>query len=102
MLPVRFGRTDAVEATVLTVSVAVPLPPLTVEELRPHFGGTAADGVMAQVRFTVVLKPPEAVTVTADVAEAPGVMLAGASGAAARLNPATVRLAVAVWSKVPS
>ena len=85
----------------LTVSVGVPLPPLTAVELRLHLGGTAETGVMAQVRFTVELKPPAAVTVTADVAEPPAVMVAGDSGAAVSANADTVRLAVEVGPGFP-
>jgi hypothetical protein len=90
---------------VLTVSVGVPLPPLTVAELKLHFGGTDVTGVIAQVRFTVELKPPEGVTVTVDVAEPPGVMVAGASAVAASANDrvaaVTVRLAAVVWTRLP-
>jgi hypothetical protein len=90
---------------VLTVRVGVPLPPLTVAELKLHFGGTAVAGAMAQVRFTVELKPPEGAIVTVDVAEPPGVMVAGDSGAAVSANdgpvPVTVRLAIVVWTRVP-
>jgi hypothetical protein len=91
---------------VLTVSVGVPLPPLTVAELRLHFGGTAAAvGAMVQVRFTVELKPPEGVTVTVDVAEPPGVMVTGDSAVAVSENDGvcavTVRLAVVVCARAP-
>jgi hypothetical protein len=86
---------------VLTVSVGVPLPPATVGELKLHLGGVAVAGVMAQVRFTVELKPPEGVTVTVDVAEPPAVMVPGDSVVAVTANVVTVRLAVVVWTKVP-
>jgi len=90
---------------VLTIRVGVPLPPLTVAELRLHVGGTAVTGVTAQVRLTVELKPPEGVIVTLDVAEPPGVTVAGDSGAAVSANDGaaavTVRLAVVVWTTVP-
>src|ERR1700719_1828900 len=102
MLPAPFGSTDArVGATVVTVSIGVPLPPLTAVELRLHLGGTAETGVMAQLRFTVELKPPPAVTVTTDVAEPPAVMVAGDSGAAVSANADTVRLAVEVVTRFP-
>ena len=58
-------------------------------------------GVMAQVRFTVELKPPEDVTVTVDVAELPAVTVGGASAVAVSANAVTVRLAVVVWTRVP-
>lgn len=63
-------------------------------------------GVTVQVRLTVELKPPEGVIVTVDVAEPPGVTVAGASGAAVSANDGaaaavTVRLAVVVWTSVP-
>jgi hypothetical protein len=90
---------------VLTVTVRVPLPPLTVTELRLHAGGKAVTGVTAQLSLTVELKPPEGVIVIVDVAEPPGVTVAGVSGAADRVNDGavavTVRLAVVVWTRVP-
>jgi hypothetical protein len=90
---------------VLAVNIGVPLPPLTVAELKLHFGGTAVAGVTAQVRFTVELKPPAGEIVTVEVAEPPGVMVVGASAVAVSANDGvaiTVRLAVAVWTRVPA
>lgn len=61
-------------------------------------------GVIAHVRFTVELKPPEGVIVTVDVAESPGVMVAGVNGVAVSANggaAVTVRLTVVVWTRVP-
>jgi len=101
MLPVRFGRADAVGAIVLTVSVAVPPALPTVGELKLHCGGVPAVGVIAQLRFTDELKPPEGVTVTVDVAEPPAVIAAGDSVVAASANVVTVRLAVVVWLRDP-
>jgi hypothetical protein len=86
---------------VLTVSVGAPLPPVTVAGLTLHFGGTAVAGVMAQVRFTVELKLPAGAIVTVDMAEPPGVMLAGDSAVATSVNPDTVRLAVVLWARLP-
>jgi hypothetical protein len=90
---------------VLSVNIGVPLPPLTVAELKLHFGGTAVAGVTAQLRFTVELKPPAGEIVTVEVAEPPGVMVAGASAVAVKANDGvaaiTVRLAVVVWTRVP-
>lgn len=88
-------------ATVLTVSVGVPFPPLTIAELKVHAGAVAAAGVIAHVRFTVELNPPAGATVTVEVAEPPGLMLAGASAVAVNLNDDTVRLAVAVLTRFP-
>jgi len=96
-------------AVVLTASIDVPLPPLTVAELKLHFGGTEVAGVTAHVRFTAELNPPAGVMVTVDVAEAPGETVAGESGVAARPNdaggvvpvPVTVKAAVAVALRVP-
>ena len=85
----------------LTVRVGVPPPPLTIAELKLHFGGKVAAGTTVQVRFTVELKPPEGVMVTVDVAEPPGLMVAGNSVVAVRSNPDTVRLAVVLWTKLP-
>jgi hypothetical protein len=91
---------------VLTVNIGVPLPPLTVAELKLHFGGTAVAGVTAQLRVTFELKPPEGVTVTVDVAEPPGEMVAGDKVVAVSENdglpPVTVRLAVVVWTRAPA
>jgi hypothetical protein len=90
---------------VLTVNIGVPLPPLTVAELKLHFGGTGVAGVTAQVRVTFELKPPEGVTVTVDVAEPPGEMVAGDKIVAVSAKdgppPVTVRLAVVVWTRAP-
>lgn len=89
----------------LTVSEGVPLPLLTVAELKLHLGGTAVAGVTAQVRLTAELKPFAGVMVTVDVAEPPGVMVAGDSAVAVSANvgtaTVTVKLAVVVWIRVP-
>jgi hypothetical protein len=81
---------------VLTVSIEVPFAPPTVPALRLHLGDVAVAGVIAQVRLTFELKPPEGATVTVDVAEPPGVIDAGESAVAVSANPVTVRLAVVV------
>jgi hypothetical protein len=96
MLPDLFGRRDAPDATVLTVSVEVPLAPFTVPGPRLHFGDAAVAGVTLHVRLTFELKPPEAVTVTVDVAEPPGVTVAGENAVAVSAKPVTVKLAVVV------
>lgn len=89
----------------LTVRVGVPLPPLTVAELKLQVGGNAVAGVTAQVRFTVELKPFDGVIVTVDVAEPPGVMAVGDRVVAVSANvggtAVTVKLAVVVWNTVP-
>jgi hypothetical protein len=94
-----------VASTVFTVSVGVPFPPVTVAELKLHLGGTAVAGVTAQPRVTVELKPSEGATVTVDVAESPGVMVAGVSAVAVNSNDGaaaiTVKLAVVVWTRAP-
>jgi hypothetical protein len=105
MLRPRFGPRDATAATVVTVSVEVPLPPATEAELNLQVGGTAVAGVTAQVRFTAELKPPAGVTVTVEVAVAPAATVAGVSAAAVSENvaapPVTVTLRVAVWVRLP-
>lgn len=97
--------TDAVAATVLTVSVGVPLPPLSIAELKSHLGGTEVAGVMAQVRLTVELKPPVGATVIVDVAEVPRAMVAGVNAVAVSakdgVDAVTVRPAVAVCTRLP-
>jgi len=92
---------------VVTVSVEVPLPPATDAELKPQVGGTAVTGVMAQVRATAELKPPDGVTVTVDVDGLPAAIDAGVSAVAvtAKLGvgaAATFRLTVAVCVRFPA
>lgn len=103
-MPSRFDLSEATAATVVTVSVVVPPPPLTVSELKVHLGGTDVAGVTAQLRFTVELKFPEGVTVTSEVAALPAVMVAGDSAVAASAKDGavvTVRFAVVDWTKPP-
>src|SRR5580658_3594801 len=100
MLRPRFGLRDATAATVVTVSVDVPLPPATDPELNLQVGGTAVAGVIAQVRLTAELKPPAGARVTVEVAVPPAVTVAGVSAVAASENvaapPVTDTLKVAV------
>jgi hypothetical protein len=91
---------------VLTIKVEVPVPPDIVAVLKLHVGGTAVVGVTAQVRATLELKLPTGVMVTCDVAEAPGTTVAGDKVVDVKLKdglpPVTIRLTVAVWTKVPA
>ena len=106
-MPIGPNLADVTAAVVPIVSIDVPLPPLTVAELKLHLGDTDVAGATAQVRFTAELNPALGVMVTMDVAEAPAVTDAGESGAAARANDAdaavavTIKAAVAVAVKVP-
>ena len=77
-----FEGANATGAIVLTVTLWVPLPPLTVGEVKLQVGGTAVSGVMAQLKFTVELKPPDGTIVTLEVAELPALMLADENGVA--------------------
>lgn len=65
----------------------------------------AVAGVTAQVRLTAELKPLEGVTVTVDVAEPPGVMVAGENIVAVNANDGlaavTTSVAVVVWATFP-
>jgi len=65
----------------------------------------AVAGVTAQVRLTAELKPLEGVTVTVDVAEPPGVMVAGENIVAVNANDGlaavTASVAVVVWATFP-
>jgi hypothetical protein len=98
---VRFKGKNASGAVVLTVTVWVPLPPFTIGELKLHVGGTAVTGLMAQLKLTIELNPPDGTIVTLEVAELPTLMLAGENGVAVIEKDgvaaaATVRLACVV------
>ena len=79
---VRFEGANATAAVVLTVTVWVPLPPFTVGDPNVQVGGKVVTGVIAHVKFTVELKPPDGMIVTVDVAEFPALILVGESGVA--------------------
>ena len=81
----------------VTVKVEVPFPPVTVAELKPQVGDTAAAGelVTVQVRATSELNPFEGATVIVEVEVAPAEMVAGLRAVAVTANEgaaATTRL----------
>ena len=87
-MPLDRGVTEAVvAAVVLTVSVDVPAPPVTAAGLSAQVAGwLAAVGVMAQVRFTVPVKPATAAMVIVEVEVAPAAIEAGVSAVPAMLK----------------
>jgi hypothetical protein len=92
---------------VVIVRVGLPLPAVKVAGFKLHCGGTDVSGVIAQLRFTVPLKPPDGVTVTLDVAVPPSANVPGFSGVADKENAGavvptvTVKLAWAVCETGP-
>jgi hypothetical protein len=78
-MPRDCGDTEAVvAAVVLTVNVDGPAPPVTAAGLNAQVAGwLAAAGVMAQVRFTVLVNPATAAIVIVEVDDAPAAIVAG-------------------------
>jgi hypothetical protein len=73
---------------VVTVSVEVPTPPVTVIALKLHAGaGVTAGAMLLQERTTLAgLNPPVGVIVIVEVLDAPAATDPGDRGVAAKVN----------------
>ena len=70
------GKAPVVDGVVLTVRLA-GVPGVVDLGLIEHAGASVGKGITAQVRATEPLNPPDAITFTVDVDDAPGLTVAG-------------------------
>jgi hypothetical protein len=86
---------------VLTVNVAAPLPATEIGTNAHAGGGVTVGEMLLQERFTVPLKLLSAAIVIVEVADPPGMTLAGDKAEAEILKSCTARLSAVSWITDP-